>query len=126
MHALVLVLVPDGVADVAGYVEREVAQHRRVDEEPPRGRWDGYVIGGRWDGEAGVSRGAPFTVENNLCPVAMLTPDEGLLPQCYAIIVNGEWHDSTEFDSAVTWLRYCESVFRDNPEASVAVVDAHL
>jgi hypothetical protein len=125
MHALVLVIVPDGVGDVAGFVERELAKHRRVDEEPLRGRWDGYVIGGRWDGAAGISRGAPFTVENNACPVATLTPHEGLLPQCYAIIVNGEWHDRTELDSAATWLRYCESVFRDNPDASAVAIEAH-
>ena len=125
MHALVLVVVPGSVADVAGFVTRALERHRRVEGDQARGRWDYYLIGGRWDG-ASATRGAPGTVANNTTPIAELTRTSGLLPQCYAIIIADEWHDCTQLDSEELWLRRCEALFRDCADGVVVAVDAHV
>lgn len=46
----------------------------------PKSRWDGYVVGGRWDG----------VIKNNICPISELPKDFS----AFAIVTpNGEWHE---------------------------------
>jgi hypothetical protein len=122
MHTLLLVVVPDGVADIVGFVENALRPHRCTEGTP--GHWDYYVIGGRWDGRFGFSRGAPFTVENNLSAVGLAISDR-LLGNCGAVLIDGNWIADTDFDSQEVWLRYCQRLLREQPEAQVVTVDIH-
>jgi hypothetical protein len=77
--------------------ERDEKGYYRWADDNPEGHFDGYTLGGRWDGifaglcegaspEAGVWEGR---VEGNVCPIEALP--SGLIPAS-VVTPDGQWH----------------------------------
>lgn len=136
MKSLVLVIVPDGVADVEGYVRDAMRPHRRTEAKP--GRCDFYVIGGQYDGcvlPPDAPHRHPHTWQNNLCPVRDIT----VVPAAI-VDAEGEWHSSQQFGVTLDawmgrpheaaahyarWEAYARNLLARDGEASVVGVTAH-
>lgn len=139
-HFLTFVLVGRGEADVPGRVRELMGPYFAADgvysPENPRAKCDGYVIGGRYDGQ--LFGAAP---SYNLTPAEFrerygldvlrdednvrAAPEvpEGLVP--YAVVTpEGAWLDC-ERKGAAVWAAEAKGLLRRYADCLVVAVDCH-
>jgi hypothetical protein len=139
-HFLTFVFVGRGEADVAGRVRELMGPYFAADGvDPSDGRpakCDGYVIGGRYDGQL-FGAGAEYNLtpaefqerygfdvlkdENNLRAASEVP--EGLVP--YAVVTpEGAWLDCAK-KGAAAWAAEVKGLLRRYADCLVVAVDCH-
>jgi hypothetical protein len=129
MHSAVLVVVPDGVADIEGFVRTLLEPHRSSQIESRQ--FDYFVVGGLYDGQhlaPDAPRRRPCTVENNICLVEQIDRSK----PCDALLLpDGTWESFQDYtgDEKRTaldrWRSRVELLLAEHPTASVVAVDVH-
>ena len=132
MHAAVLVVVPDGIVDVEGFVVDLLEPHRHRPDDFRH--FDYATIGGNFDGQClpgGAPKRRPYTIENNLCPIDKLNLS---VAPCHALLLpDGTWDSGARFvENAATsdtgeqrWQAHVRASLAEYPEGAVVLVDAH-
>src|SRR5690349_21791594 len=93
MRFTVGVVVPNGVGDVAGYVDLKLAPYYFSDTRPnENGKWE-YQYDPQGFIRQGLSRRKPGSIEDNTVAVWELTE----APFFALITRDGAWHDASDF-----------------------------
>ena len=139
-HFLTFVLVGRGEADVAGRVRELMGPYFApggvYSSGEPRARCDGYVIGGRYDGqlygaeaEYGLTPdefqrryGLDVVKAENNVRAASEVP-EGLIPYAF-VTPEGAWVDC-ERKGAAVWEEEVKGLLRRYADCAVVAVDCH-
>ena len=131
MHFAVAVIIPQRVVDVVDYIATQMqAFDENLDGEMtnPAGKWDWYVIGGRFDGWFGGKRTAAHQIEDHIAinrpplwddrtPAAILTPEGGWYARCQIPLGPIAESDGWHAEARKILARY--------PNHRVVILDAH-
>lgn len=106
----------------------------RVTTYNPMSEWDGYTVGGRWNGHLHESIQSLTKFDNN--NVALACELAGKYQPFAIVSTDGKWHEkgdmgwwglvSDEKDKD-TWVKESESILSSQPEGAMAIlVDCHI
>jgi hypothetical protein len=86
----------------------------------PQGKWDGWMIGGKW---AGLFEGEDQIEARALTP--LLQRNRNLLAPVYAMLIGDEWRESDKH-AAFLWQRDLETTLLALPPSIwLTVIDCH-
>jgi hypothetical protein len=82
------------------HADRDPQSGRRGYWKNPIGKWDGWVIGGRWQGLLSLTQGSTGDEAGNRCRMndleALLRAAPDRLAEVHALLVDGVWRDADE------------------------------